>query len=104
MHFTHIALSYICTLQFPQWSKLVHLPLALKFWILKLVVQFAGERYLQWERDVLVGGLADLETQCIEQGLPVPVPLPAAEQEGPDRVESESSEYTNAGSREESMS
>ena len=67
------------------------------------MVQFAGERYLQWERDVLVGGLADLETQCIEQGLPVPLPT-AAEQEGPDRVESESSEYTNTGSREESMS
>ena len=53
---------------------------------------------------MLVGGLADLETQCIEHGLPTPVPLPTAEQEGPDRVESESSEYTDTGSREESMS
>lgn len=57
--------------QFPQWSKVTHLPLALKFWGLKLAAQFAGDKYAQWERDVVLSYLTDVETKLIEDNLPV---------------------------------
>lgn len=56
--------------KFPQWSKLTHLPLALKFWGIKLAAQFAGEKYVQWERDVVLSYLTDMETKLIEENLP----------------------------------
>ena len=58
--------------QFPQWSRLVHLPLALKFWLLKIVLQWVGGKWNQWEREVLLVKLADWETSLIEEHLPVP--------------------------------
>jgi len=57
--------------QFPQWSKLTHLPLALKFWVVKILLQFVSEKYAQVERNVLLSYLADLETNLIEENLPV---------------------------------
>eukprot|EP00600_Ochromonadales_sp_CCMP1393_P000009 CAMPEP_0174977770 /NCGR_PEP_ID=MMETSP0004_2-20121128/13794_1 /TAXON_ID=420556 /ORGANISM="Ochromonas sp., Strain CCMP1393" /LENGTH=85 /DNA_ID=CAMNT_0016228991 /DNA_START=744 /DNA_END=1001 /DNA_ORIENTATION=+ len=57
--------------KFPQWSKLTHLPLALKFWVVKILLQFVSEKYAQVERNVLLSYLADLETNLIEENLPV---------------------------------
>lgn len=57
-------------IQYPHWSKLTKLPLALKLWGGKLVGQALASRYLSWEKDVLVQRLADWETQLIEEKLP----------------------------------
>jgi hypothetical protein len=70
--FSFSSLCAPCAPQYPQWSKLLHLPLALKFWGLKVLAQYGWERYVQWERDCVTARLADLETRLIEERLPVP--------------------------------
>jgi hypothetical protein len=60
-------------MQYPQWSKVTHIPLALKFWAIKVVVQYLLELYLAWERGVVLSGIADFETTLIEENLPVQV-------------------------------
>jgi hypothetical protein len=59
-----------CFPQFPQWSKIVSLPLPLKFWVGKLAVQYLWGRYRRWEAEVLVAGLADMEARMLEERLP----------------------------------
>lgn len=58
-------------MMYPQWSKLTHVPLALKFWIGKLMIQYIGEKYGQIERETVFNYLTDLETKLIEDELPV---------------------------------
>mmetsp|Transcript_4631 Transcript_4631/g.10223 ORF Transcript_4631/g.10223 Transcript_4631/m.10223 type:complete len:218 (-) Transcript_4631:66-719(-) len=70
--------------QFPQWSKFTHIPLALKFWALKILLQFAAEKYLQVERNVLLSYLADVETRLIEENLPVEGEMGEEGEEGED--------------------
>ena len=52
---------------------MTHIPLALKFWAIKVVVQYLLELYLAWERGVVLSGIADFETALIEENLPIQV-------------------------------
>ena len=52
---------------------MTHIPLALKFWAIKVVVQYLLDLYLAWERGVVLSGIADFETALIEEKLPVHV-------------------------------
>ena len=56
--------------KYPQWSRIVHLPLVLKFWGAKLLFQLFFDRYLSLEQFIALK-LADLETALIEPNLPV---------------------------------
>jgi hypothetical protein len=46
------------------------LPLALKFWVGKVLVQLLSIKYLSLERDLLLSPLIDLETMLIDKNLP----------------------------------
>lgn len=59
--------------QYPKWVKIVNLPLVLKFWGGKIVLQYAFGLYLQAESR-LTETLSDLETSIIEPKLPVENP------------------------------
>ena len=61
---------------YPRWSRIVHLPLLLKFWGGKIVFQYIFEQYLVIE-DVIVDNLIQVETDMIEQNLPITVELEA---------------------------
>jgi len=65
-----LSVSRIFWLKYPQWSRIVHLPLVLKFWGAKLLFQFLFERYLSIEKFISLK-LANLETALIEPNLPV---------------------------------
>lgn len=56
--------------QYPSWSKVLNLPLVLKFWGAKLVLQYLWGLYLKAE-GALTETLSDLETALIEPRLPV---------------------------------
>eukprot|EP01039_Chlorochromonas_danica_P003035 gene3035-3311_t len=56
---------------YPHWSKIVSIPLALKIWLGKLVLQYLVEKYLWFEKTFLVDYLASLETSLIEESLPL---------------------------------
>lgn len=56
---------------YPQWSKLTRLPLALKFWILKLLLQYGFDKYQQLESSILISYLTDIETRMIEENIPL---------------------------------
>ena len=56
--------------KYPQWSRIVHLPLVLKFWGAKLLFQLLFDRYLSLEKFIALK-LADLETSLIEPNLPI---------------------------------
>lgn len=55
--------------QYPKWVKIVNLPLVLKFWGGKIVLQYLYSIYLYGE-GLLLEQLADLETALIEPNLP----------------------------------
>lgn len=55
--------------QYPKWVKLLHMPLVLKFWGLKIVGQYCWAQYLHLEGQALEW-LSDLETTVIEPRLP----------------------------------
>lgn len=46
------------------------MPLALKIWLGKLAFEFLRDKYLKWEKNVVVDYLADLETKLVEESLP----------------------------------
>jgi len=56
--------------KYPQWSRIVHLPLVLKFWGAKLLFQLLFDRYVSLEKFIALK-LADLETSLIEPNLPI---------------------------------
>lgn len=56
--------------QYLQWSRITHLPLVLKFWGGKLLIQYLATQYLKLEQ-VLVQYLAEIETQIVEPNLPL---------------------------------
>lgn len=58
--------------QYLNWSKLTHLPFAIKLWLGKLAWVAAVEQYLALEKSLFVDSLADLETRLIEETLPSP--------------------------------
>ena len=55
--------------QYPKWVKIVNLPLVLKFWGGKIVLQYLYGFYLHVE-GLLLEQLAELETTLIEPNLP----------------------------------
>jgi hypothetical protein len=55
---------------YPKWSKIIHLPLVLKFWGGKIALQYLLEKYVNLEKEV-VKWLADIETGILEPNLPV---------------------------------
>jgi hypothetical protein len=57
-------------LQYVQWSKLTRLPLVLKFWGGKLLLQYLAAQYLYVEQ-LLVQYLAEIETGIVEPNLPL---------------------------------
>jgi hypothetical protein len=67
-----LLLSSVLWSSYPKWSKIVHLPLVLKFWGAKLVGQFLLERYFRVEKEILKI-LAEFETSAVEQNLPVTI-------------------------------
>lgn len=73
--------------QYPKWVKLLHLPLVLKFWGLKIVGQYFWAQYLTAEGQALEW-LSDLETTVIEPRLPAEN-QPAAGQSGENEEEEE---------------
>lgn len=62
---------YVMVLQYPHWSKITHIPLALKFWAGKLLLQYAAQQFVRIERETVFSSLTDIETRLIEQNLPV---------------------------------
>lgn len=56
---------------YPHWSKITHLPLALKFWFGKIVFQIITDYYVACERNIFLSYLVDIETSIIESKLPV---------------------------------
>jgi hypothetical protein len=57
--------------QYPRfWSKFTRLPFPFKFWIGKMVVATVWEKYLMFEKNIIVSKLADVETKLIEKNLP----------------------------------
>jgi hypothetical protein len=55
---------------YPRWSRLVHLPLVLKFWGGKIMVQYLVSWYLTAEKSLLAY-LTELETTVVEPRLPL---------------------------------
>ena len=55
---------------YPQWSKIVHLPLVLKYWGGKILLQYLATVYLNVE-SYFCEHLATVETALVEPGLPV---------------------------------
>lgn len=55
---------------YPNWSKLVHLPLVLKYWGGKIALTYVFQGYLMLENGLLEQ-LTDLETALVEPELPV---------------------------------
>lgn len=55
---------------YPQWSKIVHLPLVLKYWGGKILLQYLARLYLNVE-SYFCEHLATVETALVEPGLPV---------------------------------
>lgn len=80
------------------WSKITHLPLALKFWLGKIVVQYSADNYVAFERNVFLSYLIDLETSIIEKKLPVEG---VEEREEEEEEEEGDEEITDYGEEEE---
>ena len=55
---------------YPRWSRLIHLPLVLKFWGGKLLFQYLFSFYLKGEKWILEY-LTEVETAIVEPRLPV---------------------------------
>ena len=55
---------------YPTWSKIVHLPLLLKYWGGKIVLQYMIMGWLSVEKTML-GYLTEVETSIVEPLLPV---------------------------------
>ena len=57
--------------QHVHWSKITRLPMPLKLWLGKAVLQWLSEQYTHLERKVVWSQLIDLETRWLEDALPV---------------------------------
>lgn len=57
---------------YPKWSRIVHLPLVLKFWGGKVLLQYLWDKYAVVE-NVIAKSLTEVESSIIEKGLPVTV-------------------------------
>ena len=55
-----------------KWSRIVHLPLVLKFWGGKVLLQYLWDKYAIIEK-VIAKSLTEVESSIIEKGLPVTV-------------------------------
>mmetsp|Transcript_25100 Transcript_25100/g.36040 ORF Transcript_25100/g.36040 Transcript_25100/m.36040 type:complete len:269 (+) Transcript_25100:1894-2700(+) len=56
--------------QYPHWSKLTHLPLPLKLWLGKALLQQLAGGYLALERRLLWARLVEAETALLDRALP----------------------------------
>ena len=57
---------------YPKWSRIVHLPLVLKFWGGKVLLQYFYDNYLVLEK-LIAKSLTEMESSIIEKRLPVTV-------------------------------
>lgn len=57
---------------YPKWSRIINLPLVLKFWGGKVLLQYVFERYLFVEK-LILKSLTEIESSIIEDRLPVTV-------------------------------
>ena len=57
---------------YPKWSRIINLPLVLKFWGGKVVFQYVFEKYLFVEK-LILKSLTEIESSIIEDRLPVTV-------------------------------
>ena len=57
-------------MQYPQWSRLTRLPLVLKFWGGKALLQYLWLQYLKLETKLILA-LSEIETQIVEPNLPI---------------------------------
>ena len=57
---------------YPKWSRIVHLPLVLKFWGGKVLLQYFYDNYLIVEKQI-AKSLTEMESSIIERRLPVTV-------------------------------
>ena len=57
---------------YPKWSRIVHLPLVLKFWGGKVLLQYLWDKYAVVEK-IIAKSLTEVESSIIEKGLPVTV-------------------------------
>lgn len=57
---------------YPKWSRIVHLPLVLKFWGGKVLLQYFYDKYLVVEKQI-AKSLTEMESTIIESRLPVTV-------------------------------
>ena len=57
---------------YPKWSRIVNLPLVLKFWGGKVLFQYLFERYLFVEK-LIAKSLTEIESSIIEERLPVTI-------------------------------
>lgn len=55
---------------YPKWSRVVHLPLVIKFWFGKVLLQYAAEQYMVIERWI-AKALTEVESSILESRLPV---------------------------------
>lgn len=57
---------------YPKWSRIINLPLVLKFWGGKVLFQYCFEKYLFLEK-LIAKSLAEIESSIIEERLPVTI-------------------------------
>jgi hypothetical protein len=57
---------------YPKWSRVVHLPLVIKFWFGKVLLQYVAEQYMVVEK-WMAKALTDVESRILERRLPVTV-------------------------------
>ena len=55
---------------YPKWSRVVHLPLVIKFWFGKVLLQYVAEQYMVVEK-WMAKALTDVESRILERRLPV---------------------------------
>lgn len=59
---------------YPKWSRILNLPLVLKFWGGKVLLQYVFEKYLFVEK-LIAKSLTEIESSIIESRLPVTVQI-----------------------------
>lgn len=57
---------------YPKWSRIINLPLVLKFWGGKVLFQYLFERYLFVEK-LIAKSMTEIESSIIEERLPVTI-------------------------------
>lgn len=88
---------------YPHWSKIVHLPLVLKMWGGRVALEYISKFYLKIEGSGMEK-LAEIETQMIEESLPVENPIEVLVYEyatGEGEWDEQEDEYEHSGEDEE---